>query len=65
LGLLESFLGLPVGFLINDITYYVNPQEAQKASGKPPGSYKKFQGRNLDNIFCCYFGPNDDTKKAF
>ena len=32
------------------ITYYVSPQEAQKASRKPPGSYKKIQGRNPEII---------------
>ena len=30
--------------------YLLNPQEAQKASRKPPGSYKKFQGRNPEII---------------
>ena len=28
----------------------LSPQEAQKASRKPPGSYKKFQGRNPEII---------------
>ena len=53
-----ALFGLPVGFLINYITYLISPQEAQKASRKPqkasrkpPGSYKKFQGRNPHNIF--------------
>jgi len=36
-----AFWGLPVAFFIYDIT------KSQKASRKPPGSYKKFQGRNL------------------
>ena len=30
--------------------YLLGPQEAQKASRKPPGSYKKFQGR-IPEIF--------------
>ena len=30
--------------------YILSPQEAQKASRKPPRSYKKFQGRNRYNI---------------
>ena len=38
-------LGIPVGFLVYDIMYLLSPQEAQKASRKPPGSYKKIQGR--------------------
>ena len=59
LGASWKLLGLPVGFLIYDITYYVprkpkklpgSPQEAQKASRKPPGSYKEFQGRNPEMI---------------
>jgi hypothetical protein len=28
----------------------LSPQEAQKASRKPPGSYKKIQGRNPEII---------------
>ena len=49
LGLPGSFFELPVGFLIYD--YLLSPKEAQKAYKKPPGSYKKFQGRNPYNIF--------------
>ena len=30
--------------------YILSPQEAQKASRKPPGSYKKIQGRNPEII---------------
>ena len=45
-GLPESFLG----FLIYDITN----QKAQKASRKPSGSYKKFQGR-IPQIFSLVF----------
>ena len=57
---LEFFLAslrLPGSFfwascrLLNLWYYLLNPQKGQKASRKPPGSYKKFQGRNLDNIF--------------
>ena len=47
-GLPGSFLGLPVGFLIYDITYLLSSQEAPR---RPPGSYKKFQGRNPGNNF--------------
>jgi hypothetical protein len=47
LGLPGIFLRLPVGLLI---TYKV-PREPQKASKKPPGSYKKYQNRNPYNIF--------------
>ena len=39
-----KFLGLPVGFLINGITYYVT-RKPQKASRKPT-----IQGRNPYNI---------------
>ena len=48
-----AFWGLPVAFLIYDITK-LSPQEAQKASRKPPGSYKKFQGR-IPEIFLLVF----------
>ena len=34
--------------------YILSPQEAQKASRKPPGSYKKIQGRNPE-IFSLVF----------
>ena len=34
--------------------HLLSPQEAQKASRKPPGSYKKFQGRNPE-IFLLLF----------
>ena len=30
--------------------YLLSPQEAEKASRKPPGRYKKFQGRNTEII---------------
>ena len=30
--------------------YLLSPKEAQKASRKPTGSYKKFQGRNTEII---------------
>ena len=50
LALPENFLGFPVAFLINnDITQKV-PKKPQKTSRKPPGRYKKFQGRNPEII---------------
>ena len=50
LALPENFLGFPVAFLINnDITQKV-PKKPQKTSRKPPGSYKKNQGKNTYNI---------------
>ena len=50
-GLPGSFLGFqqPSLFMI-----LLSPQEAQRASRKPPGSYKKFQGRNPE-IFSLVF----------
>ena len=48
-GIPGSFFGLLVGFFIYDITE-LSPKEAQKASRKPPGSYKKSQGRNPEII---------------
>jgi hypothetical protein len=35
----------------SSIDYLLSPQEAQKASRKPPEYYKKIQGRNLGNDF--------------
>ena len=34
--------------------YILSPQEAQKASRKLPGSYKKFQGRNPEIILLLF-----------
>jgi len=50
LGIPGSVMGLPVGFLIYDIMYLLSPQEAQKASRKPPRKLQKFQGRNPEII---------------
>ena len=65
LGLHGSFLGLPVGFLSNGIKYLLSPKEAQKASRKSPGSYKKFQGRNPDNIFVAILVETMTPKRHF
>ena len=54
-------LGLPVGFLIYNITYLV-PHKAQKASRKLPGSYKKFQGRNAEIISLVFWKKFSDQK---
>ena len=35
--------------------YLLSPKEAQKASSKPPGSYKKFQGRNPEIISAVFW----------
>ena len=37
--------------------YYrvLSPKEAKKASRKPPGSYKKFQGRNTEIILLVFW----------
>ena len=50
-GFSGSFLGLPVGFLIYDITYKISPEWSQRASREPPGSCKKIEGRNPGNNF--------------
>ena len=44
--------------------YILSPQEAQRASMKPPGSYKKTQGRNPEIISLVFF-PNNETKRTF
>ena len=63
-GLPRSFFGLPVGFLINDISYQV-PRKPQKASRKPPGGYKKFQGRNPYNILVAILVETMTPKRHF
>ena len=47
---LGSFLGLPRD-LVSNITKKEAYRKSPKASRKPQGSYKNFQGRNLYNIF--------------
>jgi hypothetical protein len=37
------------------LCYLLSPQEAQKASRKPPGSCKKIQGRNPEIISLVLF----------
>ena len=63
LGLPGSFFGVPVGFLMNDITCQV-PRKPLKASMKPQKATKNFRAESLQ-YFCCYFGRNDDTQKTF
>jgi hypothetical protein len=36
----------------------------KKLPGSPQEATKNFRADFL-TIFCCYFGPNDDTKKTF
>jgi hypothetical protein len=48
-GLHGSFFGLP-GDLVCNIINKGAYRKPQKASRKPPGRYKKFQGRNADII---------------
>ena len=50
LGLPGNFFGFPEDLESNIINKKAN-KKPQKASRKPPGSYKKFQGRNPHNIF--------------
>ena len=42
--------------------YLLCPQEAQKASRKPPGRYKKFQGRNPELISLVFWKKFSDQK---
>ena len=60
----KASLGLHVGFLINDMTYYV-PRKPQKASKKPPGRYKKYQGRNPYNILVAILVETRTPKRHF
>ena len=65
LGLPGNFFGLP-GDLVSNVIYKEVYWKSQKASMKPQGSYKNFQGRNPYNIVIAwYFGRMDDTKKTF
>ena len=65
LGFLGSFMGLSVGFLIDDIMYLLSPQEAQKSFQEAPRKLQKISGQKSLQYFSCYFGRNDDTKKTF
>ena len=62
-GLLGILLRLP-GNLVSNIINKEAYKKPQKASRKPQGCFKNFQGRNLYN-FSLFFGRNDDTKKIF
>ena len=41
------------------------PQKTQKSFRQPPGSYKKFQGRNPYNIFVAILGKTMTPKRHF
>ena len=60
LGLPKSFFGLPV-FMILLTKSPGSPKSFQEA----PRKLQKISGQKSWQYFCCYFGPNDDTKKAF
>ena len=64
-GLPGFFLGLPVGFLIYNITYLLSPQETPKSFQEARRKLQEISGQKSLQNFCCYFGPNDDTKKTF
>ena len=55
-GIFDSFLGASwklfglLGDLVSNIINKEAYRKPQKASRKPPGSYKKFQGRNPEII---------------
>jgi hypothetical protein len=53
-----SFLGDLVSTIINNEAYRTPP----KASRKPPGSYKKFQGRNRAIILLVFWKKFSDQK---
>ena len=54
-----SFLGLPLGFLIDYKTYQETPTNFKEA----PRKLQKVSGQKSLQYFRCYFSPNDDTKK--
>ena len=51
--------------LLSDIINKEAYRKPQKASRKPQGSYKKFRGRNLDNIFVAIFVQTITPQKHF
>ena len=63
-GLPGSFLGLP-GDLVSNIINKETYRKLQKASRKPEGSNKKFQGRNPYNILFAKKRQNDDLINSF
>ena len=63
LGASWIFWGLPVGFLVYNITDYV-PRKPKKLPESPQEATKKFQGRNQE-IFRWFFGRSFTTKRTF
>ena len=63
-GLPGSFLGLP-GDLVSNIINKEAYRKPQKASRKPQGSYKNFQGRNPYNIFVAILVETMTPKRHF
>ena len=63
LGASWKLFGLP-GDLVFNIINKEAYRKPQKASRKPPGRYKKFQGRNPE-IISLVFCPNNNTKRTF
>ena len=62
-GLPGSFLGLP-GDLVSNIINKEAYRNPKKLLGSPKEA-KKLSGQISLQYFCCYFGPNNDTKKTF
>jgi hypothetical protein len=63
LGLPGSFLGFLQASLL--MILLTKSPERPKASKKPPGSYKTFQGRNPDNIFVAVLVQTMKPKRNF
>ena len=63
-GLPGSVLRLP-GDLVSNIINKEIYRKPQKASRKPPGSYKKIQGKNPDNNFIAVLVKWDAPKGHF
>ena len=63
-GLPGSLFGLPWDLVSNNINKEAY-RKPQKASRKPPGSYKKFQGRNPYNIFVAILVATMTSKRHF
>jgi hypothetical protein len=63
-GLPGSFFGLP-GDLVSNIINKEAYRKPQKASWKPQGTYKNFQGRNPCNTFIAFLVETLTPKRHF
>ena len=64
-GLPGFFLGLPVGFLIYNITYLLSPQETPKSFQEARRKLQEISGQKSLQNFCCFFVETMTPKRHF